>query len=70
MSTDRRRFSDTQQPRATYAQGTVKDNCRLVRTNSLPYVALLALGFEELCSEGDCALLKAPADFVVAQERC
>ena len=44
-------------------------NTRLVRRDSFAYCALLALGFTVVCVEGDHALLNAPADFAVAQER-
>lgn len=67
----RRRHADNfpNEARVNIAASTVRDNCRLVRANSFPYVALLAQDFEEIDREGDCVLMRAPAGYEVAQER-
>lgn len=65
---DRRRYFDST-PRATYAPNTVKGRTVLVRLDSFPHAYCIAMDFEELCREGDCVLMKAPANFEVAMER-
>jgi hypothetical protein len=64
-----RRFTDRTPnlPRSTYEHpaSAVIGNTRLVRRYSFAYAALLALGFEEIHVEDDCALLKAPTGFEV-----
>lgn len=66
---ERRRHHDST-PRCTYAQGSMIDNCKLVRNDSPAHHALLALNWQQLTVDGSCALLRAPDGFVaLAVER-
>lgn len=65
---ERRRYHDTQGPRASYALCTVRDQCELVRVGSLAHAYMLGMGFAELDVCGDCALMKPPANWCDMQE--
>lgn len=69
MKTERRKFYDST-PRATYAANTVTGRTVLVRPNSYAHAYCLAMDFETLVMEPDFVLMKAPANFEVAMERC
>jgi hypothetical protein len=61
---ERRRHYDPT-PRVIYAP--VQNNCRLVRSGSPAYSALLAMDFEPIQHEGESVLMRAPHGFEVIQ---
>lgn len=57
---ERRRYRDTQQPRASYALCAVRDRCELVRVGSLAHAYMLAMKFDELDVRDGAALMRPP----------